>query len=325
MSNNDDPDGNEKPYDIILFGVTGFTGKLAAEYLLQRRQYQTASPPSSKRRDEKDLRWAACARNRTKAESALRDVVDRLNERSSEDGTCGGEEEEETTSAATATTYKVPPLLVADLECQTPEQVDALRSVVEQASVVLTCCGPFELYGTTLVGLCAELGVDYADITGETDFVRQTIAKHDAKARITGARIVPHCGNDCIPQDLMVYEMHRYARDKMKKDDGDDTATAQHYALAKVETCVEFAETAAWSGGTAATAAYQLFEKDRGSAEKPPFDPLLTNESGQKSDYKTKNLSPKVPVADHRDFHCAVEPWVMGPVMVNCVRRSKYV
>lgn len=49
---------------------------------------------------------------------------------------------------------------------------------------------------------CIELGTHYCDITGETDWVRKMIDKHDDKARETGARIVHFCGHDCVPWDL---------------------------------------------------------------------------------------------------------------------------
>ena len=48
-----------KDYDLILFGVTGFTGRLAAEHLA------TTEP---------NLRWAACARNEAKAKKVLEEV-----------------------------------------------------------------------------------------------------------------------------------------------------------------------------------------------------------------------------------------------------------
>ena len=37
-----------------------------------------------------------------------------------------------------------------------------------------------------------------ADITGETDFLRAMIEQHDGTAQKTGAKIVVHCGNDCM-------------------------------------------------------------------------------------------------------------------------------
>ena len=45
-------------------------------------------------------------------------------------------------------------------------------------------------------------GTDYCDITGETDWVREMIDKHDNRARETGSRIVHFCGHDCVPWDL---------------------------------------------------------------------------------------------------------------------------
>ena len=78
----------------------------------------------------------------------------------------------------------------ADLLCNTSDEVEKLRAVVVKAKVVLTTAGPFEKYGQTLVKRCAEEGVSYADITGETDFFRAMIAQHDATAQRTGATIV---------------------------------------------------------------------------------------------------------------------------------------
>ena len=60
MSNSVTPRG-DRPYGVVLFGASGFTGKLVAEYLagLQRR----------------DLRFAIAGRNRTKLEEVRRDLV----------------------------------------------------------------------------------------------------------------------------------------------------------------------------------------------------------------------------------------------------------
>ena len=101
-----------------------------------------------------------------------------------------------------------------DLLCKTEEDENKLRDIVKSTKVCLTCSGPFELYGKKLVQMCAEEGVHYADITGETDFFREMIVNYDETARNTGACIIPHCGNDCIPSDLTVMEMNNYARQK---------------------------------------------------------------------------------------------------------------
>eukprot|EP00525_Craspedostauros_australis_P004437 CAMPEP_0198115874 /NCGR_PEP_ID=MMETSP1442-20131203/7920_1 /TAXON_ID= /ORGANISM="Craspedostauros australis, Strain CCMP3328" /LENGTH=229 /DNA_ID=CAMNT_0043773471 /DNA_START=78 /DNA_END=763 /DNA_ORIENTATION=+ len=228
----------DKKYDIVLFGVTGFTGKLAAEYLYQKSY---------------GIAWAVSARNTTKAEAVL--------------GKIAAEHKAEPV-----------PILQADLLCSTPEQEATLKEIVCQTKVVLTCSGPFEKYGQTLVKLCAENGVHYGDITGETDFVRKMIQLHDKTARESHATILSHCGNDCIPQDLTVFEMNSYA-------------AQQGAELIEARTFGEFAESASFSGGTIATATFQL-SKDRANAERPAFDPLLTTPLGEKSTFKTTNICP---------------------------------
>lgn len=125
-----------KKYDLILFGVTGFTGKLAAEYLLVKYG---------------KLKWACSARDQAKAEGVLKTLAENIHS----DGGDG-------------TLPMLPDVLQVDLLCGTSDEEAKLRHFLEQTKVVVTCSGPFELYGKTLVKLCAELGVHYADVTGET-------------------------------------------------------------------------------------------------------------------------------------------------------------
>jgi hypothetical protein len=89
--------------------------------------------------------------------------------------------------------------------------------------------------------------------------------------------------------------------------------------LKQVTTYVEYLEMTQMSGGMAATVAYQL-GKDH-NKPKPGFDPLLQAQDGS-LEYSTKNISPKTDVYEP-DFDCKVGPWIMAPVMVNCIRRSK--
>ena len=59
---------------------------------------------------------------------------------------------------------------------------------------------------------CAEAGTDYADLTGEVLFIRDSIDRcHDAAAS-TGARIVHCCGFDSVPSDLGVLLLHQAAQ-----------------------------------------------------------------------------------------------------------------
>ncbi len=72
--------------------------------------------------------------------------------------------------------------------------------------------GPYRAQGLALVQACAEAGTDYADLTGEVLFIRDSIDHcQDAAAR-SGARIVHCCGFDSVPSDLGVLLLHQAAR-----------------------------------------------------------------------------------------------------------------
>ena len=288
----------DREYDIVLFGVTGFTGKLACEHLLSK-----AYP----------IRWAVCARSEAKARSVLTSIATRLG--ISEDA--------------------LPPVLVADLqppvlplllqqrlaargdndvlaaeETKLAAEENKLREVVRKTTVVITAAGPFEKYGKELVRICAEEGTHYADTTGESDFFRNTIDLHDATAQRTGAKIVSHCGNDCIPWDLAVLAAHELAL--AKRGPGS--------VISAASTFTELPAGVGASGGTLSTAIYQLGKK-RGGGAKPSFDPLLKLPDGSKSKRTTKVKSPKSDVW-YEEFQLNGGPWIMAPVMGNCVRRS---
>lgn len=78
----------------------------------------------------------------------------------------------------------------------------AMMQLAQSARVVATTVGPFQLYGAELVAACAAAGTDYADITGEPEFVDRTWLTHHDRAQTTGARLVHCCGFDSVPHDL---------------------------------------------------------------------------------------------------------------------------
>lgn len=80
----------------------------------------------------------------------------------------------------------------------------AAADLAARTRVVVTTVGPYLRYGLPLATACAEAGTDYADLTGETLFVRRSIDANHARAIETGARIVHSCGFDSIPSDLGV-------------------------------------------------------------------------------------------------------------------------
>lgn len=195
------------------------------------------------------------------------------------------------------------PVLVAD-----SDNLNSLAVLASRTKVVLTTVGPYAKYGRKLVKACANLGTHYADITGETDFVRRMIDLYDDTARSTGAKIVAHCGNDCIPWDLAVWELHKVMR-------------ARGDTLVGVRAFDDYLS--APSGGTLATVALGMEARGGGGKYKSRlgFDPLLKEEGGSKSSrgFKTR-LQSGVEFNAEEGNWCA--QFFMAPVMANCIRRS---
>jgi short subunit dehydrogenase-like uncharacterized protein len=155
---------SERDFDLVLYGATGFVGKLTAQYL---------------------ARAGAGARIALAGRSA-----ERLGEvrNSLGDGAADW------------------PLLTADTSA-----ASTLKAMAARTRVVVTTVGPYAKYGLPLVEACAEAGTDYADLTGEPQFMRTTIDMFHKQAIDTGARIVHACGFDSIPSDLSVYALYRKA------------------------------------------------------------------------------------------------------------------
>jgi short subunit dehydrogenase-like uncharacterized protein len=50
----------------------------------------------------------------------------------------------------------------------------------QQTKVVVSTVGPYVLYGSTLVKVCAHTGTDYCDLTGEPQWIAQMIEQYEA-------------------------------------------------------------------------------------------------------------------------------------------------
>ncbi len=106
-----------------------------------------------------------------------------------------------------------------EADAASPSTLDAMAA---RTRVVITTVGPYTRYGLPLVAACAAAGTDYADLTGEPPFVRDSIDLYHKQAVDTGARIVHACGFDSIPSDLTVYALYLRARED---DAGELTGT----------------------------------------------------------------------------------------------------
>ena len=156
---------SQREFDIVVYGATGFVGKLTAAYLA---------------RAGGDARIALAGRSHDKL-LAVRDAL--------------GEKAQSW------------PLITADAS-----QPSTLNAMAAQTRVVVTTVGPYAKYGLPLVAACAAAGTDYADLTGESLFIRDSIDQFHKEAIDTGARIVHSCGFDSIPSDLTVFALYRRAQ-----------------------------------------------------------------------------------------------------------------
>jgi short subunit dehydrogenase-like uncharacterized protein len=156
----------QREFDIVLYGATGFVGKLTAEYLAKTGG---------------DARIALAGRSTDKVLA----VRDSLGDKA-----------------------QAWPIIAAD--ASQPSTLDAMAA---RTQVVVTTVGPYARYGLPLVAACAAAGTDYADLTGETLFIRESIDLYHKQAVDTGARIVHSCGFDSIPSDLTVFALYRRAQE----------------------------------------------------------------------------------------------------------------
>ncbi|BAM89351.1 conserved hypothetical protein [Bradyrhizobium oligotrophicum S58] len=154
-------------FDIVVYGATGFTGQLVAEYL------------ATHDRSETRLTWAMAGRSRDKL-AKVRDAI-----------------------GAPADL----PLIVAD-----SSDPRSIRAMVDQARLVLTTVGPYQLYGTDVLTACVAAGTDYVDLCGEPLWMHQMIENYQARAEHSGARVLFSCGFDSVPFELGVLFVQEQAK-----------------------------------------------------------------------------------------------------------------
>ncbi|KAJ3750462.1 Saccharopine dehydrogenase-domain-containing protein [Lentinula detonsa] len=108
---------------------------------------------------------------------------------------------------------------------------DQVEALVKSSKIVLNTVGPFAKWGPPVVRACARNGVHYVDLTGEQIFVRDIIERYDYVATKTGSILVPACGMDSLPADIVVH-MANNALKALSKDAAQplqiDTSTSSY-------------------------------------------------------------------------------------------------
>jgi short subunit dehydrogenase-like uncharacterized protein len=252
----------DRTYDVIVYGASGFTGRLVAENLL--KTYGVGG----------DVRWAVAGRSRTKLETVCTEI-----------------------GAPSAL-----PLIVADAS-----QPETLLAMAKQTKAVITTVGPYQLYGEPLVAACVEAGTDYVDLCGEPAWMAQMIAKYDARAKASGARIVFSCGFDSIPFDVGAFYLQREAKARLGAP------------LVRVRGRVRSMK-GGMSGGTLASgvATMQAIKRDP-SIAKVLADPFALTPGFR---------GPKQPAGDKAEYDEAAKAWaapfIMAEINTKNVHRTNF-
>lgn len=260
-------DRAKRPYDIVVLGATGFVGKLAVRHLAQA--YTDGS-----------VRWAIAGRNETKLKGVLQELADELQK---------------------PELLKIPVIVVdTSVPATMPKLVSSTRAIA-------TTTGPYALLGNSVVEFCAKHGTHYVDITGEIPWVQAMMDHWQATAEQTGAIMMPLCGHDSVPWDLLVQQMQQ----ELQKN-GEE--------LEQVE-CWDFAKAAA-PGGTLAT----MFSMLEGKVQLPKLqtDPFRRLPDGSYSQTKTTADLP-LRLTNRRSPVGSVwsMPFVMAPVNAAVVKWSQ--
>lgn len=164
-----------RKYALTLFGATGFTGRLAADYLASGRAKQAK------------ISFAIAGRDAAKLNKLKKELEDKYPATAGEIG-----------------------VLIASSE--NGAQLDALAKATK---VVVTTAGPYALYGEPLLKACITAGTDYLDLTGETPWSAMMISKYEELAKSTGSTCVSMSGFDSVPADLGVFFAADAARTRL--------------------------------------------------------------------------------------------------------------
>jgi short subunit dehydrogenase-like uncharacterized protein len=79
----------------------------------------------------------------------------------------------------------------------------ALGELAAETTAVISFLGPHGPLGDALVARCVAAGTHYADLCGENDVIAERIVRFDAPAREARAKLIPACGYESVPFDLL--------------------------------------------------------------------------------------------------------------------------
>jgi short subunit dehydrogenase-like uncharacterized protein len=255
-------------FDVIVFGATSFVGQILVQYLSDQFNHDGQEPSN-----KETLNWAIAGRSQAK----LDEVKAKINQ--------------------------------PQLTTITADACDeaAIKSMCDQAKVIISTVGPYALYGETLVKVCAESGTDYCDLTGEVQWISSMLKKYESAAKTSGAHIVHCSGFDSIPSDMGVYFTQKEAQKSLSE------------YCNNISMRVKAAKGGA-SGGTIASILNITKEVMKNPAlRKDLINPYLI--CPKDHGYKVRQFDTKKPTFD-KNFNGWTAPFIMAGINTRVVFRS---
>lgn len=163
---------DEREFDLIIFGATGFTG-----FFILRELVLSLQDNDIRQDLPSPFKYAIAGRNRAKLEETL----DKLSAELGQDS------------------LKSTEIVLADVA-----DADSLNALAKRTRVVINCVGPFRFFGRPVVEACVAQGTHHLDISGEPQYIEQMQLDHFERARQRRALIISTCGWDSIPCDMGV-------------------------------------------------------------------------------------------------------------------------
>jgi len=180
---------------------------------------------------------------------------------------------------------------------------DSVHAMCATTRVVCTTAGPFALYGTPVIEGCVQHQTHYCDITGETPWVHDMIARFQTAARSDGTRLIPFAGYDSCPSDLGAWLIAMHLRTL-----GEDTLRVDGFHAGK----------GGLNGGTLATM-MAMGEQGRLRDAEQIF---LLNPDGEPSAKTALDSVDQRRVFFHPRAQRYAAPFFMGAINSRVVRRS---
>ncbi|CAG0914768.1 unnamed protein product [Notodromas monacha] len=167
-----------RPYDLVVFGASGFTGHYVVREILKMKKQANYSA----------LKWAVAGRNGSKIKETLASV-----------------------SVSTGEDLSKVPILIADVK-----DASSLEKMAEKAEVVVNVVGPnyvshcsfqYRFFGEPVVKACVEKGASHVDISGEAQYLERMQLEYHKKALDKQVYVVGACGFDSIPVEMGIIHL----------------------------------------------------------------------------------------------------------------------